>query len=93
MLCQSQKVSVVFDLRRSEPQSENINENKGSGRQMETYLISGRTRRTSSVFPPREPPPPTPAPVTPHRSDSGLPGNRRNKRKTIGLYIKKKKSL
>lgn len=83
---QSQRMSVVFNLRQSEPQSENINRNKGSWRQMEMYLISGRTRRTSSVFPPREPLPPTPAPVTPRRSDSGLPGNRRNKRKTVSLY-------
>lgn len=38
-----------------------------------TYPISGRTHRTSSVSPLREPRPPTPAPVTPRRSDSGLP--------------------
>lgn len=39
------------------------------------YLISGRTRRTSSVFPPGEPQQPTPALVAPHRWGSGWPAN------------------
>lgn len=44
--------------------------------QADTYLISARTRRTSSAFPPRGPRPPTPSPATPHRLDSGSPGKK-----------------
>lgn len=69
-----------FLLKPSQPQSENKNENKvpADTAQADGYLISARTRRTSSVSPPREPQPPTPAPATPHHLDSGLPGNRNN---------------
>lgn len=45
------------------------------------YLISGRTRRTSSVSPPREPRRPTPAPAAPRRSDSGSPVIEQKKKK------------
>lgn len=48
-----------------------------------TYPVSGRTHRTSSASPLREPQPPTPAPVTPHHSDSGLPGNIQKKKKQL----------
>lgn len=81
-------------LKPSKPQSENKNENKVPVEKAQTYryLISGRTRRTSSVSPPREPQPPTPAPVRPHHLDSGSPGNIINK-ETINLYLTGGKSL
>lgn len=68
-------------MKQRELQSENKNENKVpvDTAQTDTYLISERTGKTSSVSPPREPQPPTPAPVTPHRLDSGSPGNRNRK--------------
>lgn len=74
-------------MKQRELQSENKNEDKVpvDTAQTDTYLISERTGRTSSVSPPREPQPPTPAPVTPHRLDSGSPRNRNRNRKTISI--------
>lgn len=69
----------MFRLKTCEPQSENkVPEDTA---RTDAYLISERTDRTSSVFPLREPQPPTPAPVTPHHLDSGSPGNTKNKKK------------